>query len=189
MALRHLLSSARTLLPLDHLCQVAIEQPRLLAFELRQDIPQRLTARVQRLGQPRPHLRPCACMADEGGIAQDTAEILPYEGGQDLRGGIACRAALAEGQPQRIRMAPAEGSMVAGRQRATTAREPTLATPDEAMESVLLGGIMAAGHGPIAVQAVRGRCAGLVADEGWHRHGHPCFRGGWLLTLARAHRL
>jgi hypothetical protein len=46
LALRHLLSSARKLLPLEHLCQVYIEQPRLLAFELRQDITQRLTARV-----------------------------------------------------------------------------------------------------------------------------------------------
>jgi hypothetical protein len=134
LALRHLLASARTLLPLDHLCQVEIEPPRLLAFELRQDITQRLTARVQSLGHPSPHLRPFACMRDEGGIAQDTAEILPHEGVQDLRGGIARRAARAEGQPQRISMAPAAGIMVAGRQRATTAREPTLATADEAAE-------------------------------------------------------
>jgi hypothetical protein len=99
LALRHLLSSARTLLPLDHLGQVSIEQPRLLAFELRQDITQRLTARVQGLGQPGPHLRPCAFMGDEGGLAQDTAEVLPHEGVQDLRGGRARRAALTEGEP------------------------------------------------------------------------------------------
>jgi hypothetical protein len=105
-----------------------------LAFELRQDITQRLTARVQSLGQPSPHLRPFEFMSDEGGIAQDTAEILPHEGVQDLRGGIARRAALAEGQPQRISTAPAEVIMVAGMQRATTAREPTLATADEAAE-------------------------------------------------------
>jgi hypothetical protein len=108
LALRHLLSSARKLLPLDYLCQVEIEQPRLLAFELRQDITQRLTARVQSLGQPSPHLRPFEFMSEEGGIAQDTAEILPHEGVQDLRGGIARRASRAEGQPQRISTAPAE---------------------------------------------------------------------------------
>jgi hypothetical protein len=38
-----------------------------------------LTARVQGLGQPGPHLRPCEFMGDEGGIAQDMAEILPHQ--------------------------------------------------------------------------------------------------------------
>src|SRR5437588_282272 len=103
LALRHLLSSACTLLPLDHLCQVYIEPPRLLAFELHQDITQRLTARLQGLGQPGPHLRPFPFMGDEGRGTQDTAEVLPHEGVQDLRGGIARRAALTEGEPERIR--------------------------------------------------------------------------------------
>ena len=115
LALRHLLSSARKLLPLDYLCQGYIEQPRLLACELRQDITQRLTARVQGLGQPGPHLRPFQCRADEGRVAQDTAEVLPHEGVQDLRGSRARCAALTEGEPQRIHTAPTEGIMVAGR--------------------------------------------------------------------------
>jgi hypothetical protein len=38
-------------------------------------------------------------MGDEGGIAQDTAEVLPHEGVQDLRRGIARRAALTESEP------------------------------------------------------------------------------------------
>ena len=46
VGLGHLLSSALKLLTLDHLCQVYIEQPRLLAFALGQDIAQRLTSRV-----------------------------------------------------------------------------------------------------------------------------------------------
>jgi hypothetical protein len=50
-----------------------------LAFELRQDITQRLTARVQGLGQPGPHLRPFEFMGDKGGSAQDTAEVLPHQ--------------------------------------------------------------------------------------------------------------
>jgi hypothetical protein len=98
-ALRHLLSSARTLLPLDHLCQGSIAPPRVVACELRQHITQRLTARVQGLGPPGPPRRPCQCMGDEGRVAQDPAEVLPHECVQDLRGGIARRAALTEGEP------------------------------------------------------------------------------------------
>jgi hypothetical protein len=49
--------------------------------------------------------------------------------------------------------------------------------------------MVAAGHVPMTIQAVLGRFAGLVAAEGWHRHGHPLLRWGWLWTLARAHRL
>jgi hypothetical protein len=71
----------------------------LLAFELRQDITQRLTARVQSLGQPDPHLRPFEFIGDEGGIAQDTAEVLPHQFVSSLCGGIARRAALTEGAP------------------------------------------------------------------------------------------
>ena len=161
----------------------------MLAFELRQDITQRLTARVQSLGQPFPQLRPCQFLRDEGRRPQDAAEILPHEVVQSLRGSIARRAALTEGQPQRISTTPAEGIMVAGRQRATTAREPTLATADEAAESILRGCLVAARHWPMTLQAVLGRFAGLGADEGWHRHGNPLRRWGWLLTLARSHRL
>jgi hypothetical protein len=46
LGLGHLLSSARKLLTRDHLCQVSIAQPRLVAFERGQDIAQRLTSRV-----------------------------------------------------------------------------------------------------------------------------------------------
>ncbi len=52
-----------------------------------------------------------------------------------------------------------------------------------------MGRIVAAGHLHIAIQAVLGRFEGLLADDGWHRHGNPLLRWGWLLTLARAHRL
>ena len=134
LALRHLLASARTRLPLDHLCQGYIEPPRLLACELRQDITQRLTARVQGLGQPGPHLRPCQCMGEEGRVAQDTAEVLPHECVQDLRGGIARRAALTEGAPERLRTAPTEVILVAGGHGATAARESTRTTADQATE-------------------------------------------------------
>jgi hypothetical protein len=115
LARRPLLAAARTLLPLAHLCQVSIEPPRLLACELRQDLTQRLTARVQGLGQPGSPLRPCPCMGDEGRGAQDTAEVLPHASVQGLRGGLAGGAALTEGEPQRLRTAPTEVIRVAGR--------------------------------------------------------------------------
>src|SRR4029434_1306493 len=54
---------------------------------------------------------------------------------------------------------------------------------------MLRGCLVAAGPWHLTLQAVLGRFAGLVADEGWHRHGHPLLRWGWLLTLARSHRL
>ena len=97
LALRHLLASARKLLPLAHLCQGYIEPPRLLAFELRQDITPRLTARVQGLGQPGPHRRPFQCMGDEGRVAQDTAEVLPHECVQNRRGAGAATIGNARG--------------------------------------------------------------------------------------------
>jgi hypothetical protein len=46
LGLGHLLSSPLELLALDHLREVQIEQPSLLAFELRQNVAERLTARV-----------------------------------------------------------------------------------------------------------------------------------------------
>ena len=134
LGLGHLLSSPLELLALDHLCQVEIEEPSLLAFELRQHVPQRLTARVQGLGQPFPHLRPCQFMRDEGRLPQDTAEILPHQLVQHLGGGVARRAALAEGEPECIGTPSAEVIMIAGVQRATAAREPALATADKAAQ-------------------------------------------------------
>jgi hypothetical protein len=71
----------------------------VVAFELCQDITQRLTARVQGLGQPFPHLRPCQFMRDESRLPQDAAEVLPHQVVQSLRGRIARRAARAEGEP------------------------------------------------------------------------------------------
>jgi hypothetical protein len=185
LALRHLLASARNLLPLDHLRQVSIEQPRLLAFELRQDITQRLTARVQGLGQPGPHLRPFPFMGDEGRGAQDTAEVLPHACVQDRRGGRARGAALTAGEPQRLRTAPTEVIMVAGLERTTAAREATRTTADEAAESRGISGRVPTGHWHVTMQAVLGSCKGLLPDHGRHRHGHPLLRWSGLLTLAR----
>ena len=66
LCLGHLLAFPLELCSFDDLREVQIEQPSLLTFELRQDITQRLTARVERLGQPFAHLRACQFMSDEG---------------------------------------------------------------------------------------------------------------------------
>jgi hypothetical protein len=187
-ALRHRLASARPLLPLEHRCQGELAPPRGLACALRPDIPPRVTARVQRLGPPSPQLRPCACRRAAGGLAQDPAALRPHAGVPDLRAGSARRAARAAGPPPRLRTAPAAVLMVAGRHRATTAREPPRATAAAAAAYIRLGGMGAAGHVPLTLQAVRGRCAGRVADAGGHRPGHPLLRGGWLWTRARSPR-
>jgi hypothetical protein len=79
LGLCHLLASALELLTLDHLCQVEIEQPSLLAFKLREDVAQRLSACVQGLGQPFAHLGPLQFMGDQAGLTQDPAEVLPDE--------------------------------------------------------------------------------------------------------------
>ena len=97
MGLCHLLASPLELLTLDHLCQVEIEQPSLLAFKLREDVAQRLSARLQGLGQPCAHLCPLQFMGDQAGLTQDPAEVLPDEVVQGVSRGIAGRAALALG--------------------------------------------------------------------------------------------
>jgi hypothetical protein len=151
LGLGHLLASALELFTLHHLCQGEIEQSSLLAFKLREDVAQRLAARLQGLGQPFAHLCPLQFMGDQVGLTQDPAEVRPNEFVQGVSWGIAGRAARAEGKPQRIGAATTEGRMVARTQGTSAAREPTLATTDEATEQVLIGRIIAARHLHVAI--------------------------------------
>jgi hypothetical protein len=64
--LSHLLAFPLELCPFDDLCEGQIEQPSLLAFELRQDITQRLPSCWSGLGEPCAHWCPCQCMSDQG---------------------------------------------------------------------------------------------------------------------------
>jgi hypothetical protein len=164
VALGHRLASPLALLALDRLRQVDIEQPRLLVFELSQDLPQRLPARRQGLGQPCPPLRSRQFMRDEGRLSQDTAELLPDQCIQGLCGSITRRAARAAGEPQRIGTAPTEGSMVARVSRAPTARAPTLATADQAAQEILIGGLGAASPVEVTSQTVLSCFAGLCTS-------------------------
>jgi hypothetical protein len=130
LGLCHLLTFALALLTLDHLRQGYIEQPSLLAFKLREDVTQRLSARLQGLGQPCTPLRPLPFLGDPAGLHEDTAEVLPDQVISGLSRGIAGRAALALGQPQRIGAATTAIIMVAGAQGPSATREPTWATTD-----------------------------------------------------------
>src|SRR5439155_7868973 len=126
-------------LPLDHLRQGEIEPPSVLACKLREDVTQRLTACWQGLGQPFAHLRPRPCMGDPVGLHEDTAEGLPDQVLSGVSRGIAGRAALALGQPQRIGAATTDIIRVAGAQGPSATREPTWATTDQSPQSVLIG--------------------------------------------------
>jgi hypothetical protein len=114
LTLRPLLASALTLLALAHLREVDSAPPSVVAFEGCQDIPQRLTARVQGLGQPCPPLRPCQFRREESRRPQDAAAGLPPHVVPSLCGRSARRAAPAQGEAPCLRTASAEGSMGAG---------------------------------------------------------------------------
>src|SRR5574341_784545 len=106
-----------------------------------------------------------------------------------MRGCITRRAAFALSQPQRIGAAPTAVIMVAGAQRATTAGQPTLPTADESPQEIRIRRVVAARHLDVAIQAVLGRFEGFLAEDRWHRHGHPLLCWSWLLTLAGPDRL
>ncbi len=95
LGLGHRLTSARKLLPREHLCQGEIAQPRWVAFQLRQDVTQRVASRWQGLGHPCAHLGPRPCMGEQAGVPQAPTEVLPAEVLQGRRWGIAGRAARA----------------------------------------------------------------------------------------------
>jgi hypothetical protein len=143
-----------------------------------------LTACVQGLGQPLAHLRACQCMGDEGRLPQHAAEGLPDECIPGVCGGIARRAAVAPGCAQRIRAPLTDVLVIAGSERPTGTREPTLGTADEATEEVRMSRMVAPCHLHITRQAVLRSFEGLLAHNGRHGHRHPCLHGGGWLTLA-----
>jgi len=177
-ALRHLLSSACTRRTRAHLCQGDSEPPRGLAFERRQASTQRLTSRVEGLGQPGAPLGPFPCGRAEGRLPQDPAEGLPHPLVHRRRGGLARWAARAAGDPPRLRPPPTAVIRGTGGHGATAAGASPWATAEQAAASLRLRRLMAAGQGHVTLHAGLGRVAGRRADEGRHRHG------GW----ARASR-
>ncbi len=183
-ALRHLLSSACTRRTRAHLCQGDSEPPRGLAFERRQDSTQRLTSRVEGLGQPGAPLGPFPCRRAEGRLPQATAEGLPHPLVHRRRGGLARWAARAEGDPPRLRPPPTAVIRGTGGHGATAAGASPWATAEQAAASLRLRRLMAAGQGHVTLHAGLGRVAGRRADEGRHRHGHPRRRWGRRWTLA-----
>jgi hypothetical protein len=75
--LGHLLAFPLERRPCDDLREVHIEQSSLLAFELCQNVTQRLPSGLQGLEPPFPQLRPFQCMGDEGRLPPHAAEVLP----------------------------------------------------------------------------------------------------------------
>jgi hypothetical protein len=188
LALRPRLSAACTRLPRAPLREGESEPPRVWAFELRQAITPRLTARVQGLGPPRPPLGPFPGLGDEGRGAEDPAAGRPHERGSALRGGLAGWAARTEGAPQRRRAAPTAVIRGAGRAGTPTARAAPLPTAAQAAESSGIRRRVPTGHGHGPMPARLGGFTGRLTAPGRPRPGHPRLRGRGRLTLARPHR-
>jgi hypothetical protein len=98
----HLLPFALARLTREHLCQVSIAQPRLLACTLREDVTPRVASCRQRLGQPGAPRRPLPCMGAQTRRPQDPAAVRPDQCVHGLSGGRAGRAARALGAPPRL---------------------------------------------------------------------------------------
>jgi len=113
-------------------------------------------------GATMPPLGPGPGIGEEGRHPPDTAASWPHPRVPSRRGGITRRAARAAGAPPCLHMAPAHVLLVTRRPRAPTARAPPLATADAAAQAIRSGGMRAAGHWHVTLQAVRGRAA-----EGW----------------------
>ena len=187
-ALRSLRSSARTLLPLEHRCQGAIEPPRWWACALRQDSTPRVTARLPSRRPPGPPLRPFPCMGAEGRGAQDPAEVLPHEGVPGLRGGLARGAALTAGEASRIGTAPTAVIMVAGGHGATAARASTRTTAAQATEYRGIRRSVSSGPVPVPMPAGRGRPREATPVEvGARRRPRPAATGQRVPPLGGGH--
>ncbi len=165
-ALRHLLSSACTRRTRAHLCQGDSEPPRGLAFERRQDSTQRLTSRVEGLGQPGAPLGPFPCRRAEGRLPQATAEGLPHPLVHRRRGGLARWAARAAGDPPRLRPPPTAVIRGTGGHGATAAGASPWATAEQAAASLRLRRLMAAGQGHVTLHAAAGRVRPREAPPG-----------------------
>jgi hypothetical protein len=129
-----LLSFPLELCPFEHLREGPIKPSSLLTFELRQDVTPRLPARWQGLGQPFAPLRARQFMGDEGRLPQHAAEVLPDQRSHGVRWGIARRAALPPGCPQRIRAPLTDRRGIARGKRPTSPRQPTLRPAAEATQ-------------------------------------------------------
>jgi len=130
LGLDQLLSFALELGAADDLGQVNFEQASLLPLKLRQRGPQSALTVLERLGQPFASLRTPQLVCNQGGVGEQTAQILPDELIQGLGRRVAGGAALALGGPQRIGAAAADVIRIARMGQPAGAGQETLATTD-----------------------------------------------------------
>jgi hypothetical protein len=112
--LLHLLSFALEFITADDFDQVGIQQPRLLALELRQRILEGLPTRLERLWQPFAHLRPLQFVGDQARLGQHLTQILPDQVIQRACWYVTRDTAFALDRPQGLRSATADIIVVAG---------------------------------------------------------------------------
>src|SRR5215510_79718 len=132
LGLSHLLVFAFEFVPTDDGGQIDLQQARLLPFQLRQGLPQRLAPGVEGVRQPLPALGPCQFMSNQSGLSQHPTEILPHERVQGMGRGIARRAAVVGSCAQGIASPPTSIVGIAGGEGAAHAGQLTLAATDQA---------------------------------------------------------
>ncbi len=130
--LRHLLVVACECVPTDEGGQRALQQARLVPFQLRQGLPQRWAPGVEGVRQPLPARGPCQFMSHHSGLSPHPPEILPPERVHGLGRGIARRAAVVGSGAQGIASPPTRIGGRAGGEGAAPAGQLPLAATDQA---------------------------------------------------------
>src|SRR6266571_8547166 len=189
LSLRHLLAFAGEFVPTDDGGQVDLQQARLLPFQLRQGLAQRLAPSVEGVRQPFPSLGPCQFMGNQSGLGQDPAEILPHERVQGAGRCVARRAAVVGGRAQGIAAPPTGIVGIAVGEGAAHTGQLTLAATDQPAQQIVMGSIVATSKLGIPIQPGLGRCEGLLTEERRHRNGDPLLGRSRALALAWAHGL
>src|SRR6266540_1305961 len=163
----------------DDLGQVGVQQPLLLALQLRDGLADGALAGVQLLRQPLPTTGPRQRRGNLGRISQQRGQVSPDQLVQLRGGGVAGGAALPLGAPQRVGAAHADVVVVAVLGRAGGARQAAGARgfgPGRpAAARLCAAGRARPGSGWSAPGRYRPGCAGCRAR--WRRSSAACPSG------------
>src|SRR6266536_277152 len=171
----------------DDLGQVGVQQPLLLALQLRDGLADGALAGVQLLRQPLPTTGPRQRRGNLGRISQQRGQVSPDQLVQLRGGGVAGGAALPLGAPQRVGAAHADVVVVAVLGRAGGARQAAGAAADQRPQQVGVAGV-ARGALLVGVQLGLHLGEGLLAHDLRDRDGDPLLRRPGRVALARADR-
>jgi hypothetical protein len=166
----------------DHLGEVGVQQPLLLALCLAQSLADGGLPGLEFLRQPGPAAGPGQRAGDLGGVGQQFAQVGPDQLVQLTGGDVAGDAALPLRRAQRVGAAAAQVIAVAGRGLAAGASQPTGAAADQRAQQVLVAGV--AGRALlVGVQLGLHLGEGLRGDDRRDRDGDPVLRrpGAWLM--------